>query len=227
MDPPRLERKPRRRATTLLVSLGVCLMYVEALSSIAACGPDSGGGEDAVDAGGIDAPAVDAPSGSGGSAGGGGSGGTGGSMTCPFSDPEDLGLDPEGNGSLDLTCVTTGVGTDGKAWVRVGFTGTWLPSTDFYSWFIKIILMGSSGELGTYTRQRHAGVDDTLVTGSVQTASTMLTVEPNGALVVFDAPLTPQITSATIKSGMLKTQSSKYLEDQVSVSPFDKSQRQP
>lgn len=112
----------RKRGMTLLAALGVGLIYVEALTSLAACSGDSGGGDSTpVDAGvGFGGSSGSGGSGTGGAAGSGGAG-TGGSAGSTTGGAAGTGGGgAAGSGGDSGTACTSGPNDDKD---QDGFTG--------------------------------------------------------------------------------------------------------
>lgn len=146
---------------------------------------------------------------------------------CPFPDPIDLSATADGDPALDLRCARTGAYlSNGRPWVRAVFEGPWPPSSDFYSWYKRFTFYGASGELGSYTREHHDGMDDEIFTGALTMGNTRVILEPTGCVVEVPTDLGAPITSVTVESGILKTPTGTFLMDQIMVSPFDFTPRQ-
>jgi hypothetical protein len=139
-----------------------------------------------------------------------------------FTDPVDLGLDPNGDPSLDIVCAKSGVNIDDRPWVEAVFEGPWFPSPSFYSWCSKVTLYGANGVLGSYTIEHHDGMDSFLVTGMLTMTNTAYTTRPSGYDLIFPASLKDMVVSATVESGIKKTVDAPFLSDSREVNPFEK-----
>ncbi len=146
---------------------------------------------------------------------------------CPFPDPVDASISADGDPSIDLRCARTGAFlTNGRPWARAVFEGPWPPSSEYYSWFKRFTFMTEAGPVGSYVHQRHDGVEEEIFDGGLTMGNTRILREPTGCTVEIPTTL-GTITSVRIESGILKTPDGTFVMDQIDVSPFDLTPRQP
>jgi hypothetical protein len=128
-------------------------------------------------------------------------------IPCAATDPEDLALDPDGDATLDIRCITTGNGTLSTSWVRVQMVAPW-PPPDVYSWYTKVTVFSEFAELGSYTKELHDGIESVIVSGEVVEADTALVENPGGLpgyAVIFARELRDRIVRVTVETGIQKT----------------------
>jgi hypothetical protein len=147
--------------------------------------------------------------------------------TCTASDPTEMAGLPDGDPSLDLVCVDTGVqtvsGGETMPWMRVLFAGPWLPP-DYYSWFSRVTVRNAAGAiLGTFVREHHAGQDTTMFTGALDSPLSYVFYSARGYNLMLPRGLA--IASAVVESGVMKTMTSPVIQDVTQVPAFDTSER--
>jgi hypothetical protein len=152
-------------------------------------------------------------------------------VACAAQDSEDLSVDPAGDPSLDILCVSTGLDTAAAPWLMVDMVAPW-PPPEVYSWYTTVVFHGAAAEIGSYTVELHDGVMSIITTGSLNEGNTAFSPNPGGHagyLLELLPALADSIERATVETGIQKsTDPGEFrMDGQVVVDPFVKEERDP
>jgi hypothetical protein len=115
-------------------------------------------------------------------------------------DPQDLGLDPNGDDALDVVSVDSWRTPDGGLVVGATVAGAWPPDDGLYSWYVGFTLHSIDGApIGTATLQRHDGTRSTPITG-IPAAAVSFVEADDGVHLVVAPPI--DATHVSIESGV-------------------------
>lgn len=156
---------------------------------------------------------------------------------CTATDPVDLGMLPDGDPSLDLTCVKTGLTTqteftEGDPWVRVQFDGPWRPSDAIWSWYSRVTFSFADGSTGAFVTEHHlpsVPPDSQFTEGALDLVDVDYVEEETGYLLYLDEMYADQIVDIAVESGMQRVPPPEgvFVQDMIAATPFETTKLDP